>query len=309
MFRRYLAYIASAAVTVCSLMAFSMSAAATTVDDVAETARKYGYSEDLIMQAYNKYYEDPSMYTSEDFDLAIEKLDAAGYQLVTTAPQDPNAFTTTAATEVTTVPVSEAPVTTSVAVVTDTAGSTVTDAAGSAVTTIVTQAPKSGNGGGNSGHSSSGEITYKMSDGTTFTRMSRAAFIKLSYEDKMAYIRTFTPEQQQIIINDLSPEERRNMLQQAPTTTKMDVIDELSKAVEAMGMNITINEISDNSVSVAMRNKDGELVGVAAAGNRVEDTGYDRRGIYGLAALLVAAAGAGMFLLVRKCFGKETIGD
>ncbi len=298
MFRRYLASIAAAAATVCSLLSFSMSAGATTIDDVAERARKYGYSEDLIMQAYNKYYEDPDIYTSDDFDYAISKLDEAGYQLITTAPQDPGAYTTTASTQVTTVPASEVPVTTTVVYVTDAQGST--------VTSIVTQAPVNVNDGNGT---SSGEITYTMSDGTTFTRMSREAFIKLSYSDKMAYFRTFTPAQQQVIIDDLSPEEYRSMLQQAPSTTKMDVVDELSKAAEAMGMNITINEISDNSVSVAMRNEDGELVGVASAGNRVEDTGYDRRKIYGLAALLILSAGIGMFVLIKKCFGKETIGD
>ncbi|WP_298527110.1 hypothetical protein [uncultured Ruminococcus sp.] len=308
MFKRYLAYITAAAATVCSLLTFSMSAGATTVDDVAETARKYGYSEEYIRQGYERYYEDPDLYTSDDFDYAIQKLEEAGSQLVTTAPQDPNAYTTTSDTQVTTVPASEAPVTTSIAIVTNEAGST--------VTSIVTQAPVKVNGGqgGSSGQnggqsSSSGEITYKTSDGTTFTRMSRADFIKLSYADKMAYLRTFTPEQQQIIINDFSPEEYRQMLKQAPSTTKMDVVDELSKAADVMGMNITVNEISDDSVSIAMRNDKGELIGVATAGNRVEDTGYDRRGIYAVAALIVTAAGAGMIILKKKCFGKDTIGD
>ena len=308
MFKRYLAYITAAAATACSLMTFSMSAGATTVDDVAETARKYGYSEEYIRQGYERYYEDPDLYTSDDFDYAIQKLEEAGSQLVTTAPQDPNAYTATSDTQVTTVPASEAPVTTSIAIVTNEAGST--------VTSIVTQAPadvnsgKSGSSGQNGGQSSSsGEITYKTSDGTTFTRMSRADFIKLSYADKMAYLRTFTPEQQQIIINDFSPEEYRQMLKQAPSTTKMDVVDELSKAADVMGMNITVNEISDDSVSIAMRNDKGELIGVATAGNRVEDTGYDRRGIYAVAALIVTAAGAGMIILKKKCFGKDTIGD
>ena len=58
-----------------------------------------------------------------------------------------------------------------------------------------------------------------------------------------------------------------------------------------------------------MRNDKGELIGVATAGNRVEDTGYDRRGIYAVAALIVTAAGAGMIILKKKCFGKDTIGD
>ena len=288
MFKKHLIHITAAAVTVFSLIGNAFSAYATTIDDVAEVARSYGYSEDLIQQGYNKYYENPKLYDSDDFDMAIERLHEAGHQLVTTGPQDPQ-ITTQPPSDITTTSA-----TTSIIVTTDINGSTVTQ--------IVTSPPEEKN-------DHSGEIVLTMPDGSTFTRMSTADFIKLTYDQKMAYLRTFTPAQQQVFIDNLTPEEYRSMLKQAPQETKINVVDELSKAAGAMGMNITINEISDDSISVAMRNEDGELIGVANAGAIVADTGYDRSGVFKTAGLLFLAAAAGIFLLIKKCFKKETIGD
>ena len=268
----------SAALSVCAVFANTMTSNATTIDDVAAVARHYGYSEDIIMQGYNKYYEDPELYTSEELDTVIAELHKSGYQLITTGPQNPDAYTTTTTTTTTAAPK--------------------TDKNGSTITTTATTSNKGGSGNKND------VITLTLSDGSTFTRMSTKDFIRLSYADKMAYISTFTPAQQQAIIDALTPEEYRSLLKQAPQDTKLSVIDDLSKAADAMGMNITINEISDDSISVAMRNNSGELIGVANAGTIVEDTGYDRTELFITAGILILSAIAGMAVLIGKCFGK-----
>ena len=272
----------SAEVSVCAMFAYAMDSNATTVDDVAEVARHYGYPEAFIIEGYNRYYADPDLYTSEDFDEAIAELNRTGYYLVTTGPQQPGAFTTT-----TTTPTTAAPK---------------TDKNGSTITTSATTSAPDGKDDKN------GEITLTLSDGSTFTRMSVKDFIKLSYADKMAYISTFTPAQQQAIIDALTPEEYRSLLKQAPQDTKLNVIDDFSKAANAMGMNITVNEISDDSISIAMRNNSGELVGVANAGDIVEDTGYDRTDLFITAGVLILSAIAGMAVLIGKCFRKDSAG-
>lgn len=274
--------------TICAITSFSLTAAATTVDDVAAVARSYGYSEDLIMQGYNHYYQNPGKYTSADFDLAIAELHKAGGVIVTTGVYDPSGYQTTTTT-------AAPPVTTTSKADSSGTSSTVTTTADVAVPEPETP--------------DSDEITLTMNDGTTFKRMSSEAFIKLSYDDKMAYLRTFTPEQQQIIINNLSPEEYRSLLKQLPTDQKMEVIDNLSNAVDSMGMNITVDEISDDSISVAMRNEEGDLLGVANAGVIVEDTGYDRRGLFAVAGALFTASIAAVFFVLRKCFRNEKIGE
>ena len=75
-----------------------------------------------------------------------------------------------------------------------------------------------------------------------------------------------------------------------------------------MGVNVTVNEISDDTISLALHNSDGELVGVARAGSLVEDTGYDRSSIFKIAALLFTVSAAAAALLMKMCFGKGNIG-
>lgn len=263
---------------------YSLSACATTVEDVIEVARHYGYSEDLIQQGFNKYYENPELYTSDDFDLAIEKLHEAGHSLITVGPQ----------ITVTTQPQTTANITTTVS------SPSSQGAVGGTTTTIST-------GGGASDTQT--VVTITMKDGTTFTRISRKEFIKLSYDEKMNYLRTFTPDQQQAIIDDLSPEEYRSLLKQAPTDTKVDVVDNLSQAMGTMGVSVSINEISDEKLALDLRNENGELIGVANAGVIVEDTGYDRSLIVKTAAVLFAAAAGVLALVLRKFSSKEKIGE
>ena len=150
------------------------------------------------------------------------------------------------------------------------------------------------------------DITVTANDGSTFTRISKEEFINKSYDEKMAYIRSFTPEQQQAIIDNLSPEEYRSLMKQSPAEQKLQVVSKLSEAVEELGLNITVDEISDDSLTIAMRNSDGELVNVSTAGTTVEDTGYDRRGILAIAAAIIAVAIGAMFLLIRRMGSEET---
>ncbi|MDE6781991.1 MAG: hypothetical protein K2J40_11140 [Ruminococcus sp.] len=60
---------------------------------------------------------------------------------------------------------------------------------------------------------------------------------------------------------------------------------------ETFDLNVSIDELSEDNISMSMRNDEGELVGIANVGTLVEDTGYNRRGILGLSAGLIAAAG------------------
>ena len=133
-------------------------------------------------------------------------------------------------------------------------------------------------------------ITLTASDGSTFSRISREVFIKMSYDEKMAYLQTFPPVQQQAIIDDLSPEEYRSLMKQSPAEQKVKIVDKLSHAAEEMGLNITVDELTDDSLTLAMRNDKGELVNVSTAGANVEDTGYDRRGIFAAAGTLIGLA-------------------
>lgn len=143
-------------------------------------------------------------------------------------------------------------------------------------------------------------ITLTASDGTTFTRISVTAFINMSYDEKMAYVRSFPEAQQQAIIDNLTPEEYRSLMKQSPSEQKLQIVGKLSEAAEQMGLNITVDEISDSSLTIAMRNDSGELLNVSTAGASVEDTGYDRRGILACAAAIIGIGISALFLVMRK---------
>ena len=241
---------------------YTFSASAATVDDVAAVARSYGYSEENIQAGYNAYYENPSKYPPEVLDQVIAALHEAGSQVISTAPQE---------------------------------------TAPAVQTTTVTSAPAEVTSGDDQPVQTSAEgITLTASDGSTFTRISREAFINMTYDEKTAYIYSFTPVQQQAIIDSLSPEEYRSLMKQCPADQKMEVIGKLAEAAEKMGLNITVDEITDNSVKVAMHNDKGELVNVSTAGATVEDTGYDRRGLLAVSASFIGLGAALTYFFVRR---------
>ena len=124
--------------------------------------------------------------------------------------------------------------------------------------------------------------------------------MKMSYEQKMAYVSSFTPAQQQAIIDNLSPEEYRSIMKQTPSQQKLQIVGTLSEAAEEMGLNVTVDEISDDSLTLAMRNEKGELVSVSTAGASVEDTGYDRRGLLAAAGILIGLSISAVILIMRR---------
>ncbi len=254
MLKRSITGLLCTAAAAAGMLTFSMSAYATTADDVAAVARSYGYSEEDIQAGYNEYYSHPEDYPSERLDKAIAKLHEAGSQIITTGPQVPNNTVTTTVQAVEPEP----------------------------------ETPQSGG------------ITLTASDGTTFTRISKEEFIKLSYDEKMAYVSSFTPAQQQAIIDNLSPEEYRSLMKQTPSQQKLQIVGTLSEAAEEIGLNVTVDEITDDSLTLAMRNDRGELVNVSTAGASVEDTGYDRRGLIAIAGILLSLGISAAVLLMRR---------
>ena len=58
----------------------------------------------------------------------------------------------------------------------------------------------------------------------------------------MAYFSSFTPAQQQAIIDSLSPEEYRSLMKQTPSQQKLQIVGTLSEAAEEMGLNVTVDE-------------------------------------------------------------------
>ena len=282
--------------------AFSARAQAATLDQVVAAAREYGYSDDEIQTAINKYESDmaadPYAYDEYDMDMIIQQIKANGKRVVDTVPYDPNVTipaltaTTTAAADVTTSAAEPGG---------DEPASTTASSAGAV------QSGDNNQGGADQPQppqEESDDITLTMPDGSTFTRISAERFIALSYEDKLLYLGTFTPEQQQVFIDNLTPAERRSMMKQLPTDKKVEVVDGMKDIADSFGLNLTVDEMSDDSLVIAMKDEEGTLVSVSRAGDVIEDTGYDRRGLLAAAAGLVMLGIAGIAAVGRKYFGR-----
>lgn len=335
MIKKLLASVAAIIITAAYSMPFAMiSSAEWDIYGVMDEARAYGFSEEQIQTAFNRALAEPEKWTQENYEAAVAFIHANGELVITTGPQvTNNIFTTTQTiTEETTAENGNSYQQTTTVyndpqtapnvsdgntgqIVTNVGDSntaqTVTNAgSGNTVQTVTTAVNgtsvggQSQNPGGNSNITDKNSpITLTMPDGKTFTRMSINDFIALSYADKQAYIATFTPEQQQIIINNLTAEEYRSLMKQAPTDKKAEIIDNMANAMQEFGVSTTVDELTDNTVKLTFRDKDGVVIGATNVKTKVEDTGYDRRGILAVSGCLCLAAVGGLILLIKKCFG------
>lgn len=249
-----------------SASAVPMTAFSATPQEAEAVARQYGIPEETIQVFWNEYYENPELYPPEKIDELIAQFKAYQGEIITQVPYNP-----------------DAPLPPD-------------------VTTAVVPAD---NPADNNTVNDDDSITLTMPDGTTFKRISSEKFIALSYDDKMAYLGTFPEDRQSVIIDNLTPEEYKSLLKQLPVEDKMNVVGSLTEISDTLGVNLTVDEITDNSLSFSMKNQDGELVGAGSINNIIENTGYDRRGIFTLAGACIMSGIAGLFFLVKKCFSTE----
>lgn len=322
MIKKLLASAAAIIITAAYSMPFAMvSSAEWDIYGVMDEARAYGFSEEQIQTAFNRALAEPEKWTQENYEAAVAFIHANGELVITTGPQVTNNIFTTTQTITSKTTAADgnsvqqtmtnpnAPQTVTTVSDSNTA-QTVTNVGSNTVQTVTTAANGTSGGGqsqnpnGNSNITDrNSPITLTMPDGKTFSRMSINDFIALSYTDKQAYIATFTPEQQQIIINNLTAEEYKSLMKQAPTDKKAEIIDNMANAMEEFGVNTTVDELTDDTIKLTFRDKDGVIIGATNVKTKVEDTGYDRRGILAVSGCLCLAAVGGLILLIRKSFG------
>ncbi len=268
--KKHLIKIFAGTAIIISLCAVPITSYGATPEEAEAAARACGMSEEMIQYFWNEYYTNPEKYTPEVIDQMIAELYATKNMVAPTVPYNPDAQVPIDTTSAVTVP--ENPDT----------------------PTTVTDTPVS-----------DGSITLTMPDGSVITRISKEQFIALSYEEKMTYLSTFTEEQQAVIISNLSPEEYKSMLKQLPMEDKLNVVDSLADVGESMGLNVSVDEISNDNLSYSMKNDSGEIVAVASVRETVENTGYDRRGIFAVAGAFVMTGIVGLFMLVKNCLKAE----
>ena len=137
--------------------------------------------------------------------------------------------------------------------------------------------------------------TVTKTDGTTEERIPTSEFIKMSLEEKQAYVASLSEESKVAFMETLTPEERRSIIKQLPAEDKASLVQEYIGAAADMGMNVSVDNISGSDISMTIRNSEGTVIGKTAVGTVIDETGISHTVPYlgALAAVAFAVAGIG----------------
>ena len=268
----------TAALSAGLMLCGTMGAAAYSADDVAAKARSSGWPEYLIQEGYNQW--NSGNYTQEQLDKAyasVSQYDEQTEELVSASMgiRTPKRSSSAAATEAAPAATEAAP--------------SATDAAPSADGTVT---------------EATGEIsvaaTVTKTDGTVEERIEKSDFINMSLEEKQEYVASLSEESQVTFMETMSVEERNSILKQLPAEDKAALVQNYVNAAADMGMNVVVDKLEGNDVSLTIRNDEGQVIGKTAVGTIVDETGIDHT-LPLLSALGAALlAGAGFAVIARR---------
>ncbi len=130
---------------------------------------------------------------------------------------------------------------------------------------------------------SSEEAEKDMTDDSGQTGSENmVAFSELSDEEQKAYVDGMTKVEKNRIIKGLD------------STKKLEIVDKLIETSGELGMNVTVDDISQDSIRYSIRDDKGGLLDIASIGaSTVDDTGID------YTVLLLGC----LAVLILSCFG------
>ena len=115
-------------------------------------------------------------------------------------------------------------------------------------------------------------------------------FASLTDEEKKEYIAGLTPAEQNQIIKDLDRE------------TQLEIINKLIDASSELGMNVTVDSLTNDTLKYSVVNNNGEIVDISSVGVIVDDTGIDYTMLVvgALSVILISVSGIATFALWQR---------
>ena len=152
------------------------------------------------------------------------------------------------------------------------------------------------NSGGNSGSSGNNSNSSSNSNsgnngGPSGDSDGSKSFTDMTLDEKIDYVNQLPAEERSDYISNLTTEERNSFIKQLPVSDKAAVLNEFLGVGDSLGLHFTVDEMTNDSVVVSARDKDGKLIDVSAMGVTVEETGKSYTTPITIAALL---AGGGI---------------
>lgn len=262
--------------TACFICSANISAKAYTADDVAQKARDAGWPEYLIQSGYNEWAS--GSYSQDDLDQAyysVQSYDEQTEQMIC------NAF------GVEPQPSTEPPQQT------PTQNQTNPDN----TTSQNTSSPDS------SGSDNSASQTIPDSDNSSpdssapNNRIDSAEFINMTLDEKINYVNTLEDSQKSEFLSGLSREERNSIIKQFPAEQKMALMQNYIDTASSMGMNVVVDSVTDNNISVTVRDNEGVIIDKAGVGIVIDETGISHTKPLLFAGLGILTAITGFSLL------------
>ncbi len=103
--------------------------------------------------------------------------------------------------------------------------------------------------------------------------ISDSEFIKMTMEEKQDYVNSLPAEEKTEFITTLSKEARNSIIKQLPTEEKVAIMQKYIDTASTMGMNVTVDELTDKDISVTVRNQEGIIIDKAEVGIVIDETG------------------------------------
>ncbi|MCR4647048.1 MAG: hypothetical protein K5695_16845 [Oscillospiraceae bacterium] len=145
--------------------------------------------------------------------------------------------------------------------------------------------------------------TVTKADGTVEPRIAPSEFTKLTREEKQAYIDSLSEQSRKEFLASLTGDERKSLIKDLPAEDKAALIQSYIDTADNMGLNVTVDAVEGNNLSMTIRNEDGIVVDKAATGTSIDETGYSHTLPLAAAAggVVLAVAGfAGLYYYIRK---------
>lgn len=96
-------------------------------------------------------------------------------------------------------------------------------------------------------------------------------------QEKIDYVNQMPAEERSNYLSNLTPEERNSFIKQLPLNDKADVLNEFLGVGDSLGLHFTVDEMTNDTVVVSARDKNGKLIDVSGYGR---DSGGNREILY-----------------------------
>ena len=159
------------------------------------------------------------------------------------------------------------------------------------------------NSGGNSGSSGNNSNSSSNSNsgnngGPSGDSDGSKSFTDMTLDEKIDYVNQLPAEERSDYISNLTTEERNSFIKQLPVSDKAAVLNEFLGVGDSLGLHFTVDEMTNDSVVVSARDKDGKLIDVSAMGVTVEETGKSYTMPITIAALLAGGGICGVSAII-----------